>query len=415
MDLKFTLKQYCKMFAQNCVLPFYYTLCRQAKMEKRLVIFADAHHNSRPGNMDSLYEYLTEKDGSGKQDEDGRNGTRPGGGNTTAGKKNERFRIMELYLDYQNASFGAVMRHMLRFMKYYARAEYVVICDNFLPVASCKKRPETKVIQLWHACGAYKKFGYDTEDDIPKNYHGNVFRNIDLVTVSADCCVKPFASAMRLPEECVRPLGVCRTDVYFQKDWQESCRREFYQAYPQAKGKKIALWAPTFRGKAGEPELLDLDLKRLQASLGEEWLVLTRVHPHMMKKYGKDNCSIVTERLFPVTDVLIADYSSLIYEYLLFGKPLVLYVPDLKHYEEQRGFYLKIEEIPGQRIEREEELPHAIEEAYVLWQKDRKLQDGDREGSEKKKLSIFMERYMSGCDGHATERVAAYMEGEGKK
>ena len=51
----------------------------------------------------------------------------------------------------------------------------------------------------------------------------------------------------------------------------------------------------------------------------------------------------------------------------------------------------------------------------MLWQKDRKLQDGDREGSEKKKLSIFMERYMSGCDGHATERVAAYMEGEGKK
>lgn len=394
MDWKFALKQYCKMFAQNCVLPFYYGLCRRGRIDSGLVVFADAHHNSRPGNMDALYAYLTGETEHRERKETKEAGLQGG------------FRVVELYLDYQNASFGAVLRHMLRFMKWYARAGYVVICDNFLPAASCRKRKETRVIQLWHACGAYKKFGYDTEDDIPKNYHGNVFRNIDLVTVSAASCVRPFASAMRLPESCVRPIGVCRTDVYFRRDWQEDCRREFYQAYPQARGKKIALWAPTFRGKAGEPELLELDLKRLQDALGEDWLVLTRVHPHMMKKYGKDNCSIVTERLFPVTDVLIGDYSSLIFEYLLFGKPLILYVPDLERYKEQRGFYLELEEIPALLVRREEELPAAIARAAA------RHMDGEEEEEKRK---TFMERYMSGCDGHATERVAAYMEGERKK
>ena len=54
-----------------------------------------------------------------------------------------------------------------------------------------------------------------------------------------------------------------------------------------------------------------------------------------------------TAELYPVTDVLISDYSSLIYEYLLFGKPLVLYVPDLEEYRTRRGFYMAPEEIPA--------------------------------------------------------------------
>ena len=71
---------------------------------------------------------------------------------------------------------------MFEFMKLYAVSQTVVICDNFLPVASCRKRKGTKVIQLWHAGGALKKFGYDTADDIPAYYKGNVMANLPLVT-----------------------------------------------------------------------------------------------------------------------------------------------------------------------------------------------------------------------------------------
>ena len=63
-----------------------------------------------------------------------------------------------------------------------------------------------------------------------------------------------------------------------------------------------------------------------------------------------------TEVLFPSADAMIADYSSLIYEYLLFGKPLILYVPDLEEYESGRGFYHDFDEIPGVQVLREEEL-----------------------------------------------------------
>ena len=78
---------------------------------------------------------------------------------------------------------------MKSFMKGYAAAGYVYICSYFLPVSSCKKREETKVIQLWHSGGLLKKMGYDTGDDIPKYYKGNVTRNYDLVTVSSEVCI----------------------------------------------------------------------------------------------------------------------------------------------------------------------------------------------------------------------------------
>ena len=395
MNLKLLLKQYIKMFSQNLMLPLWYRVCCFRPVTPGLVVFADAHHDSRPENMELLYQRLANV-------------------GTISKKKKEAagLEIKELYLDYQKHSPAAVLKHMFTFMKAYAQAETVVICDNFLPVASCRKRKKTRVIQLWHACGAFKKFGYDTADDIPKNYRGNVFKNIDLVTVSAEKCVKPFASAMKLPEANVQPLGVSRTDVYFDKEWQQDCRREFYEKYPEAKGKKIVLWAPTFRGNPGKPELIDLDLKKLQQQLGEEWLVLSRVHPHMHERYKETDCSIVTERLFPVIDVLIADYSSLIFEYLLFDRPLVMYVPDLAEYRKKRGFYLEFSEIPGYRVKKEEALPMAVQQEYLAYQQEKNYNKVqlDEMRAFRKRREQFLECYMSGCDGQATERILEYIQ-----
>ncbi len=349
-------------------------------------------------------------------------------------KKSGKYRIIEHYLDYAAAGAGAVARHSMSFMKLYAEAGYVVICDNFLPVASCDKRKETKVIQLWHACGCYKKFGYDAKDDIPEDYHGaNVYRNADLVTVSGEAAVKPFASAMRLPETCVKAIGVSRTDLYFKEVWKEQCREQFYEQYPEARGRKVVLWAPTFRGNAGMPELKPLDLKKLQQRLGNEYFVLASLHPHMRKTWTMDSdtagnsarkqdiesssepgkgqetdqrsgqdyiSSLSTEELYPVVDVMIADYSSLIYEYLLFRKPLVLYVPDLREYRIRRGFYMDIEKIPGKIVMKEEELARSIRSAG---------KSGDY-AQNNTGIEEFLSTYMGACDGQATSRIMEWME-----
>lgn len=362
--LKLQIKQIIKQAVQNVVLPVCYTASRRRAVDPKLVVFADAHHNSRPAAMELLYRRL-KKDGSWK--------------------------IVEHYLDYGTAGAGAVAKHSMSFMKLYARAGAVVICDNFLPVSSCRKRPQTKVIQLWHACGCYKRFGYDAPDDIPRNYHGaNVYRNADLVTVSAEAAVEPFASAMRLPASCIQALGVSRTDLYYSTTWKERCRAHFHEQYPEAAGKKVVVWAPTFRGNAGAPEKISLDLEELQKQLGDAWYVLARLHPHMQSD-AQNTCTIPTEELYPVADVLIADYSSLIYEYLLIGKALVLYVPDLEEYRSRRGFYMNIEEIPAQIVTQQAELAEAV-----------------RNGGQTPR-EHFLRTYMEMCDGRATGRIAKWM------
>lgn len=394
MNGKLFLKQYVKMFAQNCVLPIQYALGCRKPVRPNLVVFADAHHDGRPESMELLYEAL---------------------------KNHGGLELREMYLNYQKASPRAVMRHMFAFMKLYAQAGCVVICDNFLPAASCRKRRGTRVVQLWHACGALKKFGYDTTDDIPKQYHGNVFRNTSLVTVSAPHCVEPFASAMKLGKRAVQPLGISRTDLYFRGGWREACRTEFYRLYPQARGKRVVLWAPTFRGSPGAPVLPMMDLARLQQRLGEDWLVLCRVHPHMHERYKDMDCKMPTERLFPVVDVLIADYSSLIFEYLLFDKPLVLYAPDLEEYQKKRGFYFDYADIPGYQVRQEEALPNAILQEYQA-RKYSVRQEGPF-GREQQYHNVpeddgrllranreqFLETYMSSCDGYATQRIVEYI------
>ena len=214
--------------------------------------------------------------------------------------------------------------------KLYAVSQTVVICDNFLPAASCRKRKGTKVIQLWHAGGALKKFGYDTADDIPAYYKGNVMANCNLVTVSAKRCIEPFSSAMRLPCQRVKATGISRTDLYFDENFNRECREHFFEEYPEAKGKKIVLWAPTFRGNAGVAgvkglkEIQRMSWKKLKAT----HYFIIKLHPHTQVHLAGSDCEILTEELLPAADVLITDYSSILFDAMIYKLPIVLFVPD---------------------------------------------------------------------------------------
>ena len=372
--LSFRLKQVAKMGAQHIVLPVFYRIFCLQKVKKDRVVFADAHHDRRPESMDTLCYTL---------------------------KKSGRCKVIELYADYQKISFGKLMKVMIRFMYLYAGAGTVVICDNFLPAASCKKRKGTTVIQLWHACGSLKKFGYDAPDDIPPSFKGHVFKNTDIVTVSSPECVRPFAGAMKLPEENILPIGVPRTDLYYSDNWNRRKREALFELYPEAEGKKIALWAPTFRGNAAEGRSISLDLEKLREMLGREWLVITCLHPHMRGQYEDDPylCPLSSAELFPAVDVLIADYSSLIFEYMLFQKGLVLYAPDLETYRSERGFYLDYDQIPAVHVSRFEDLADAVRLAGV-----------GPDAAMREETDRFLDTYMSACDGKATRRVRALIE-----
>ena len=366
--MNFKIKQIVKITMQNIVFPVFYQIGKLRPVDRRLVVFADSHHDEVPYSMEDLHAWFADKD----------------------------YKVRVMTRDCDSSGYLGGLCFMLKFMLLYARAGYVFICDNFLPAASCKKREGTVVVQMWHAGGMLKKYAYDTPRDIPSYYKGNVFRNYSLVVTSDDRCNSAYISGMRAEPSIVRGLGLSRTDRFFKEEYLESCRRQFLKWNPDAAGKRIVLWAPTFRGNAATPEIVDMAfLERLRAALGEGWLVLTKLHPHLQKHIGEDACPIPTERLLPVTDVLISDYSSVIYDYLLLERPIVFYAPDLDYYVRKDQFYIDYHEMPGPVVTDEAQLAEAVVAAYMHPQTER--------------IRSFRQTYMGACDGHALERLVTYL------
>lgn len=360
-----------KMALQHILLPGVYGFWRlmYRGRKKDRIIFADAHHDTLPFSMEVIHEELERRG----------------------------YALTDVFRDYGNVSRLRAAMLAVGFMRLYARAEYVFICDNFLPVSSCRKSGDTVVVQLWHACGLLKRMGYDTAEDVPAGYRGHVYRNYDLVTVSSECCAEPIRNAMAQKRGVVLPMGVSRTDRYFDRAWVEACRAEFYAAYPQAKGKRIILWAPTFRGNAGDPVLTGMEeINALKASLGEGFFLIRKLHPHLERKYRLSDSAIPAERLLCAADLLITDYSSILFDFALLEKPWVLFTPDLEEYRRKRGFYVEYESLSPYVVTDPGELAQAVRKA---------LSDGDRQWVREIRV-----RHADRCDGGATRRILEYLE-----
>ncbi len=365
----FALKQLIKMVLQNVFLPLIYAWYAHRPVKKGLILFADAHHERMPFSMRRVYRAL-KKDGTGTLE------------------------LRSCVRDFDRMSWGKLLRYLIYFMKLYAVAEYVFVCDYYLPVEACRKRPETTVVQLWHSCGLMKKIAYDTAEDIPKGYHGNMFGNYTYLTLSSKACVDVHAQALQIPKSRIKAIGVSRTDYYFDSSWNARCRKAFENKYPQAKGKRIALWAPTFRGNAAKPYLVGLEeVRRAKKLIGDEWYFIIKAHPHIDAHEKVSNCTIPTEELLPVADLLITDYSSVMFDYLLYRRPVILFAPDLAQYEAARGFYLNYREIPFPLTQTAKELSAAVKALP------------DKEFTESPEAARFREKYVGACDGQATKRI----------
>lgn len=354
------------MMLQNWILPVVYRIYKHRPVKKGYVLLADCHNDHIPYSMTYMYETLCAM------------GVEP----------------YCFFLDFKKHGAGKIMMHMLRFMKAYAQAEAVFICDYYLPAASCKKRKETQLVQLWHACGAFKKFGYDAPEDIPEIYKGNPMGNCTLVTVSSNLCQSIYAKAFHLPESAVLPLGISRTDGYFNETYKQRCQELFHLHYPKAKGKKVLLWAPTFRGNAGRPVVEGLEaVEELKEKLGNQWYVMIQLHPHLQKKTTKETGAMTTEELLVCADVVMTDYSSILFDGMLMGKPVVLFAPDKQQYLKHRGLYLDYNRIPAVHVRDQSELVYAVKSALTDVQDTRQ----------------FCEEYVGACDGNATWRIIQHV------
>ena len=293
------------------------------------------------------------------------------------------------------------------FFKEYATAKALFLTDYFFPAYACKPREGQSVVQLWHGCGAFKKWGYSTAE---KKW-GASKKELDLYpihnTYTHICVSSPkvgfaYAEAFGCSEDAVMPLGAPRTDVYFDKSFVEDCRKEICEKFPEIGGRKIILYAPTFRGNSiGKSYMKNMmDIEKMGRRLGNDYVLLIKQHPLTADAFKITNSGfafdisrdVAIETALCAADLVITDYSSLIFEYALLERPMIFFAYDLEEYEDARSFYFGYDGfVPGEIVNNTEEIISEIKRLETNFDVER--------------IRRFRQDYMSACDGNSTKRI----------
>lgn len=289
-----------------------------------------------------------------------------------------------------------------------ARARVVVVDDYFFPAYVTPRRPGTLLVQTWHASGAFKRIGHSVRDasfgaDAALTERVTIHAGYDLCLVGSPTAAPHYAEAFGLPLERFRwDLGIPRTDLFFDAPRRAAAEAEVRRRYDIPAGRRVILWAPTFRGdrvtEARDPAALDL--ATLARELGSDHLLLVRLHPFVRARTDVPPAAAGFVRdvsdhpdineLMLVADVLVTDYSSAVFEFSLLERPMAFFAPDLGAYERERGFYSGYGPwVPGPVFEETG--------ALARWLRDGRW-DAER-------VRRFAATSFAVADGHATERL----------
>jgi len=244
-------------------------------------------------------------------------------------------------------------------------AKYIILDDYYLPIYLVKPNKNLKVIQLWHAAGAFKKFGYSTIGTKfgPSEQYLRlvpVHSNYTHVYVSSKHVIKYYAKAFNIVHDKMYALGVPRTDIFFDKGYQEDIKRKLANKYPVVNNEEKIniLIAPTYRANKGQQGESSLNMAEIIAEispkLNSKIRILYKAHPYtsevLIEKIKRcPNIYLINDYTLNdwmlVSDAFITDYSSAVFEFSLLNRPFAHFVPDLIDYEENRGFYEPMDQI----------------------------------------------------------------------
>lgn len=329
---------------------FYYIFRLFCPVKSKKVFCIMTHDGSRDGNVGAMVEYLQEhgKDYSFEYI-----------------KKADRTMVKNLHIIKGKVSFFIVKPYHL------ATSQFVLLDNVFLPMAYLWFPKKVKIIQLWHGTGTIKRFGQTVNTGKLKELEKRANSRMTHLVVNSEATKSEYAEAFGISEEKVSIEGLPRTDLFFQKDRIEERKQKFYRQYPELKGKKLVLYAPTFRDQEKDNPKLALDTEKLRGEGLENYVFLLRLHPFVMEEYMKkgvmkslpDHMISMSSysdlnTLLLVSDYLITDYSSIIFEYCLMEKPMIFYAYDLVHFSDHgRGFNRPYEEYaPGPIVDNTEAL-----------------------------------------------------------
>ncbi|KRL01263.1 CDP-glycerol glycerophosphotransferase family protein [Liquorilactobacillus capillatus] len=267
-------------------------------------------------------------------------------------------------------------------------AAKLLFCDNYYAfLAGCQfKRQKTRVVQVWHANGAVKSFGWQEPKTqlrsaaAQKRFQA-VYDQFDDYVIASPKMGEIFSESYDVDKKKMLTLGYPRSDKFLRAEWITQKRRRFYQVNPALKGKEVILYAPTYReSTTGVTLELPEDFFQLVGRLASNQVLIIKLHPHLKNisqlirtRLAKSKQVLwmddfTTEDLLPVTDRLITDYSSVAFDYTLLdnAQEILFYCYDLHEYQNQVGLQHDFEQwLPGPLVLTTAELAQTLKKPLL--------------------------------------------------
>lgn len=231
-----------------------------------------------------------------------------------------------------------------------------------------RKRKQQFYIQTWHGGIALKKIEYDAIANLTPEYKKrmkNDTKMTDVMISNSDMCNKLYRNAFKYEGKILK-LGSPRNDVLIndKEKLYIKVRKELHINTDD----KILLYAPTFRNDY-TINPYNIDFKKvkevLEAKYKCKWNIIIKLHPNIkdaeklisnINDYiNAQNYSDIQE-LICASDLLITDYSSTMFETMMADIPVILYANDIKEYNNDRGMYIKMTDLPFPLCENNDEI-----------------------------------------------------------
>ncbi len=267
----------------------------------------------------------------------------------------------------------AAMAHSWQHFAWRHRSGIVITNDEFYPM--CRRRRGQKYVNVWHGGINYKKIGYEGlafSNPVQKLIYAMNNPQPDCFLSGSRSFTRTASRSFGFPQEIFLECGLPRNDILV-RGIEPGQAEAWKTGLGIAPGKRVALYAPTFR-KGGNGPGAGLDFGKLRRVLGErfggDWVVLLRQHYFVARQEealpeGVTDVSRIEDMqmLLLCSDCLISDYSSCMWDYLLTGRPCFVYAPDLAAYrEDDRSFFIPPEQWPYPMAATQPELWERIRE-----------------------------------------------------
>lgn len=393
-------KMVMKIIVRSIVI-FFYRITFSLLGTENIIMFESGNGRNYAGNPKYIYEYLINR----------------------GYEYNNKFKFVWSLKDTKTQIPGnsiKVKKNRLRYL-YYSIVSKFWIFDNRHPKYLLKKE-NCIYIQTWHGT-PLKRLGLDIESlnmggetDI-NNYKTEIKNNTkfwDYLVAQNDFSVEKFENAFNFKGKFLK-IGYPRNDILINKnedlEFILKIKEKLKLSIYEIKNKKIILYAPTWRDNEFYnnetykfSSQMDFDL--FKKELSKEYILIIKYHYLVQEKIDWDEYSdfikIADEKwdiqeLYLISDILITDYSSVMFDYSLLQRPIIFYTYDLEFYKEDlRGFYFDIiEEAPGPIIKTNDELVEYLKnfriEKYISDYKNR--------------YSKFIKKYNQYDKGNASKKI----------